>query len=68
VKHLAILLLTLLFISCSKYQVVQEVQVNMYHLHNPKKHEIEIIFTKDKLVVGEWYNLKHIKVIEVDKK
>jgi hypothetical protein len=47
---------------------VQEVQVNMYHLHNPKKNDVEIIFTKDELIVGEWYKIKQINVIEIDDK
>ena len=55
-----------IFLSCSKYQVVQEIKVNMYHLHNPKKKKVEIIITEDKLQVGKWYHLKQIDIIEID--
>ena len=32
-----LLLLSLFLFSCAKYQVVQEVDVHMYHLHNPNE-------------------------------
>ena len=51
---------------CSKYQVVQEVKVNLYHLDNPKKHDSEIILTQDSLVVGKWYRLKSINEYIID--
>jgi hypothetical protein len=50
--------------SCSKYQVVSEVNVNLYHMHNPKNNQVEIILTKEKLEVGKWYNLKSIKKVD----
>ena len=53
-------------VGCSKYQVVQEVKVNLYHLHNPKKHDSEIILTQDSLVVGKWYRLKSINEYIID--
>lgn len=59
----------LLFITgCAKYQVVQEVNLNMYHMHNPRTHKMEIILTKQKLEVGKYYRLKSIDTIEMDKK
>lgn len=61
-----IILLVILCTSCAKYQVVQELKVNLYHLHNPKTGEIEIIVTEDVLTVGEWYKLKQIDIIETD--
>ena len=64
--NIFILLLLLFLIGCSKYQVVQELKVNLYHLHNPKKKKVEIILTKDKLEVGKWYHLKQIDIIEID--
>ena len=45
---------------------MQELKVNLYHLHNPKTGEIEIIVTEDVLTVGEWYKLKQIDIIETD--
>ncbi len=60
------ILLIFLFIGCSKYQVVQEVRVNMYHLHNPKTKKAEIIITTDSLVVGKMYRLGQINIIDPD--
>ena len=54
-------------LGCSKYQVVSEVRVNMYHLHNPKTKDAEIILTKDSLVVGKFYRLNQIKKIDLEK-
>jgi hypothetical protein len=65
-KTVLLYLLLLLFtMSCAKYQVVQEVQVNMYHMHNPKK-GVQIIITKDSLELGRWYHLHSIKTIDID--
>tara|TARA_R100000656_G_C3872809_1_gene112585 strand:+ start:63 stop:251 length:189 start_codon:yes stop_codon:yes gene_type:complete len=59
-----ILLLSLLISGCNQYQVVQEVRVNMYHLHSPTK-GVEVIVTKDSLTIGEWYNIKRLNIIEL---
>ena len=59
-------LIILLFCSCAKYQVGSEVQLNHYHLHNPKNGKIEVILTKDKLKVGAFYRLKSIKQVEIE--
>lgn len=61
---LILLLLTMSLVSCKQYQVVQEVQVNMYHMYHPK-HGVEIILTKDTLKIGEWYNIKRLNTIEL---
>lgn len=53
---------------CSKYQVVSELDVHMYHLHNPKNKKVEVIITEDKLEVGKFYRLKSIKQIYLDDK
>lgn len=67
-KNLLILLFLInSLISCKQYQVVQELNVNMYHMHHPK-HGVEIIITKDSLVVGNWYKLKRLNIIEVSEK
>jgi len=55
-----------LFLSCSNYQVVSEVRVNMYHLHNPKTNDVEIVITKDSLEIGKFYNIKTIKRIDTE--
>lgn len=64
-KYLYILFL-LFMSSCAQYQVVQEVKINMYHMHNPKK-GAEVILTKEVLEVGKWYRLKSIKQIDINK-
>ena len=46
--------------------MVQEVRVNMYHLHNPKTKKAEIIITKDSLQVGKMYRLGQINIIDPD--
>jgi len=53
--------------SLSKYQVVQEVNVNLYHLHNLGTNDVKLIITEDKLKVGEFYRLKDINIIATDK-
>ena len=63
-KKLYLLLIPLF--GCSKYQVVSEVRLNLYHLHNPKTHKTEIILTKDSLEVGKWYKLKRINEYKAD--
>jgi hypothetical protein len=55
-----------IFLSCSNYQVVSEVRVNMYHLHNPKTNDVEIVITKDSLEIGKFYNIKTIKRIDTE--
>jgi len=59
------LIILVLISGCSKYQVVSEVRVNMYHLHNPRTKEIEIIITKDSLIIGKLYRLNSINQIEI---
>ncbi len=61
-----LILIPFFFLSCVKYQVVQEVDVHMYHMHSPK-HGVEIIITKDSLELGKWYKLKNINTINIDK-
>ena len=51
------------FQKCSKYQVVSEVRLNLYHLHNPKTKDAEVILTKDTLIIGKYYRLKEINII-----
>jgi len=57
-------ILTVLVASCSKYQVVSEVRLNLYHLHNPKTKDAEIVLTKDTLEIGKFYKLKDINIID----
>lgn len=61
-----LILLTLLLSGCNNYQVVSELRVNLYHLQNPKTKKAEVILTKEKLEVGEFYNIKRIKQINLE--
>ena len=54
-----------IIIGCSKYQVVSEIQPQLYHLHDPKKKDAEIIMTKDSLIIGKFYKLKDINIIDI---
>jgi hypothetical protein len=64
-KKVIYILILIALMSCSKYQVVQEVRVNMYHLHNPKTKDAEIIITKDTLEIGKFYRLRNINIIKL---
>ena len=65
-NKLYLTLMSTIFLSCSNYQVVSEVRVNMYHLHNPKTNDVEIVITKDSLEIGKFYNIKTIKRIDTE--
>ena len=52
------------FLNCSKYEVVSHIRGNLYHLHNIKKKDSEIILTNDSLIIGNEYRLKDIKIID----
>lgn len=57
------LLILLLFLTgCVKYQVVQKLDDNLYHMYNSKK-GIEIIRTPDKLVIDKFYKLNRINIV-----
>tara|TARA_R110002012_G_scaffold18702_1_gene68345 strand:- start:1148 stop:1381 length:234 start_codon:yes stop_codon:yes gene_type:complete len=57
------ILFNIILLSCSKYQVVSEVRLNLYHLHNPKTKNAEVILTKDTLEIGKFYRLNQINII-----
>ena len=38
----------------------------MYHLHNPKTKDAEIIITKDSLEIGKFYRLNTINKIDIE--
>jgi hypothetical protein len=57
-----IILLMGFLVGCTKYQVVQKLDNNMYHLYNSKK-GVEIIRTSDRLVIDKFYKLNRINII-----
>jgi len=68
-KIMVVILFSSMFLwifSCSKYQVVSELDVHLYHLHNPKTNQVEVIVTEQQLKVGQFYRLKSIKTIDID--
>ena len=65
IKGMSVGFLMCSLIGCAKYQVVSEVRVNLYHLHNPKK-GAEVILTTDTLEVGKWYRLNQIKPFQTE--
>ena len=54
-------------VGCSpKYEVVQKLRLNLYHLQNVKTKEVEIILTEKELREGQTVKLKNIKQIQLD--
>ena len=50
--------------SCNKYKVLSYLRGNLYHLHNAKTKNSEVILTTDTLIIGKEYKLKDINIIE----
>lgn len=61
-KKLILIILLFVLTGCVKYQVVQKLDDNMYHLYNEKE-GTSIITTPDKLEINKFYKLKDIKII-----
>lgn len=54
----------LMLISCApNYEVVQKLDVNMYHLYNTRTQEIKIIISQDSLKEGGFIKLRNVKII-----
>ena len=49
---------------CNKYKVLSYLRGNLYHLHNAKNKNSEVIMTNDTLIIGKEYKLKDINIIE----
>tara|TARA_B100000900_G_scaffold346281_1_gene311010 strand:- start:477 stop:674 length:198 start_codon:yes stop_codon:yes gene_type:complete len=61
-KKLITVILLFVLTGCVKYQVVQKLDNNMYHLYNPKE-GAAIVITPDKLEINKFYKLKQINII-----
>ncbi len=59
-----LIIISIMFIvGCApKYQVVQELQKNMYHLYNAKD-GVVVVLTKDSLIINEYYKLSQIEML-----
>ena len=68
-KKILYIIIGLIIGGCApQYEVVQKLEVNMYHLWNTRTHEVQIILSQDELKEGELIKLKHIKIIaEIEK-
>jgi len=63
-RHLLVLFILILFLAlnlpgCTKYQVVQKLRPNMYHLYSKKEGAV-IILTSDSLEINKYYKLSQI--------
>mgnify|MGYP001219478121 FL=1 len=63
-RHLVVLFILMLFLvlnlpGCIKYQVIQELRPNMYHLYHKKEGAV-IILTSDSLEINRYYKLNQI--------
>ena len=58
--------ISLNLISCKNWEVVQEIDVNCYHLYNVKTKKVNVLLTKEKLEVGKLYNLKSIEKVDLE--
>lgn len=61
-KKLIVVILLFILTGCVKYQVVQKLDDNMYHLYNEKE-GVAIIITPDNLEINKFYKLKNINII-----
>ena len=71
IMKIKIFLYTLILLSigsCAQYEVVQKLDVNMYHLQNVRTKDVQVIISSDNLVEGSFVKLKKIRIIaEIEK-
>ena len=67
-KKILYILTLLSLVSCAQYEVVQKLDVNMYHLQNVRTKDVQVILSSDKLVEGSFVKLNNIRIIaEIEK-
>jgi len=67
-KKLYLFILLIVGGCAPQYEVVQRLEVNMYHLVDTKTSDVEIILTSDSLNIGQIVKKKRIKIIsEIEK-
>jgi len=57
--RIILILCALLLSGCANYEVIQKIDVDMYHLTS-KKGQVAIVLTGKDLEVGKYYRLKSI--------
>ena len=57
--RIALILAALLLSGCANYEVIQKIDVDMYHLTS-KKGQVAIVLTSKDLQTGKYYRLKSI--------
>jgi outer membrane lipoprotein-sorting protein len=68
VKRILYILLLLTLGSCAQYEVVQKLDVNMYHLQNVRTKDVQVIISSDELIEGSLVKLKRVRIIaEIEK-
>ena len=67
-KRILYILLLLTLGSCAQYEVVQKLDVNMYHLQNVRTKDVQVIISSDELIEGSLVKLKRVRIIaEIEK-
>jgi hypothetical protein len=63
-KRILYILLIIGLSGCAaRYEVVQKLEVNMYHLINIKTKEVDVIFTSDTLEIGQILKKNKIRIV-----
>tara|TARA_Y100001972_G_scaffold121913_1_gene166665 strand:- start:256 stop:513 length:258 start_codon:yes stop_codon:yes gene_type:complete len=52
--------------SCKSWEVVQELDINTYHIYNKKKKSVEVISTRKKLEIGKLYKKSSLEILNLD--
>ena len=67
-KRILYIVLLLTLGSCAQYEVVQKLDVNIYHLQNVRTKDVQVIISSDNLIEGSFVKLKKIRIIaEIEK-
>ena len=59
-------ILSTLLNSCKSWEVVQELEINTYHIYNKRSKSVEVISTRKKLEIGKVYSKSSLGIINLD--
>ena len=59
-------ILSTLLNSCKSWEVVQELEINTYHIYNKRSKSVEVISTRKKLEIGKVYSKSSLGIINID--